>query len=93
MIVPKLYIKVEITVPIIVAIGIVLLGFFILLAGIVADSIPKKAYNVITQTIGKTSKSLLPVILNSGKTFQSNKNIPEIIINSRGIILATVVKI
>ena len=26
--------------------------------GIVADSIPKKAYNVITQTIGKTSKSL-----------------------------------
>ena len=57
-IVPKTYIKVEMMVPIIVAIEIVLLGFFILLAGIVADSIPKKAYKVITQTIGKISKSL-----------------------------------
>jgi len=79
-------------VPNIVAFGIVLSGFSIFPAGIVAHSMPKKANKVKVATAEKALKSLSAVRLKSGKLSMSKKKIPIIIIKMIGKILIIVVK-
>ena len=63
-------------VPNSVALEIVFSGFLIFAAGIEADSIPKKAYNVAAATTGNIEKLLSPVKLKDGKLLMSKRNKP-----------------
>ena len=74
-----------------VALGTIFSGFLIFSAGIVADSMPKKAYNVSAATTGKVAKLLSPVKLNLGKLSKLKKNAPIIITKTNGNNFKTVV--
>ena len=76
-----------------VALGIVFSGFLMFSAGILAHSNPRNAYNVITATTGRISKSFWSVKLNSGNISKSKIKNPNRIIKTNGISLAIVVKI
>ena len=78
-------------VPSIVAFGTVFSGDFMFSAGILADSIPKKAYKVKAATTGNVAKSLSPVKLNTGKFSSLKKKTPRKIINTKGSIFKMVV--
>lgn len=85
------YIKNVRLVPIIVAFGIVLFGFLILSAGIVADSIPRNAKNVSAVVIVRASKFVFSDILIGVKFEWLKTKNPIIIVASNGIILINVV--
>ena len=74
-----------------VALGTVFDEFFIFSAGILADSKPKKAYNVNAATNENVVKSDSPVKLNFGKLSRLKKNRPKMITNNNGSIFKTVV--
>ena len=67
-----------------VAFGTIFSGFFMFSAGILADSRPKKAYNVKAATNENVVKSLSSVILNFGKLSKLKKKKPKIIIKTNG---------
>ena len=85
------YIKKVRLVPIIVAFGIVLFGFLIPSAGMVADSIPRKAKNVRAVVIVRASKFVSCEILIGVKFERLKTKNPIIIVASNGIILSIVV--
>jgi hypothetical protein len=78
-------------VPNIVALGTVFSGWRISAAGIVAHSIPKKAYSVREATADRDEKLLSPVKLKEGKLSSLKKNNPNKIINNKGTIFMIVV--
>ena len=78
-------------VPIMVAFGTVISGSLTFPAGIDADSRPKNAKSVYTDTAGSVKKLLSEVRLKAGKFSILKKNTPKIIINNKGTTLRTVV--
>ena len=74
-----------------VAFGTVFSGLWIFSKGILADSNPRKAYNVNAATKENDVKLLSPVILNSGKLSRLKKKIPKMITKTNGSNFKTVV--